>query len=303
MKKTYKILLCSLSISASFAQTSSLLLDTEVSKLPTWEEHLHYQINQSKDTLYIAVGKQVEEFLYQEDHYTSDGLWQGVDRFVWQGENQLRVYRYDGSESRINLKDNRLFEHNQLCASGESISTTYDWNLSQLNRITTRKGDSLKETVFIYRDQDAKLLKVKLYVNGIQTKTLKLSYNKLGHLQKEELYAKDQLIGLATYAYNDSLLNNVLVMDLSSKGQQLKETLHFSFWDNGDYQIETLYYTGSPNNALKSSLCTFDSAGRLLRKEIKYVDNQDLEKEIYLYRYPQEEPTDFEVLSLQALGR
>jgi len=303
MKKTYKIFIACLSFSATFAQTPKLLSDQEMHTIPTWNEHLHFTINKSKDTSYIAVGNQADKFLYQEDHYTADGMWQGVDRYVWQGDNLLRIYFYDGSEAMVSIAENRILEYHQVFLDGSNSFTSYQWEQERLKRISTQIGDTLQERVFVYRPSDQKLQKIKSYQNGLELQTLKFSYNSIGLLQKEELWSKDEILCIATYTYRDSLLQSAVVMDLKREGQQLKETHYYTYLNNGLYQRETRHYSAQTKEYEKLSLCTFDSNGSLLRKEINYVDHQQLEKEVFLYRYPQKEGTDFEVLSLQASGR
>lgn len=303
MKKTYLISLVSLICSASFGQFPALISTAHQSPVPEWNEYIHYQINTNKDTLYRSIGKQVEPFLYQEEFFSSEAYWQGVDRYVWEGENQVRIYRYNGSETLIKLEGDKIIEINNLDSKANQSIAIFKYNNDLLERVSIKSGQELKEEIFVYDEGANRLVKLKFYLNGERQKVLKFSYGLNGNLAKEELWAFGNLQSIATYSYRDSLLQSLSIIDLQQPAQHLKESRRYTYSDDGAYQIEKTFFQALDTEIIQKSIVNFDAQGRKIKEEISYSDNAKLEKEVFLFSYPQEENLDYEVLSLQADGR
>lgn len=281
------------------AQKQSLLKPDVQSIVPQWEESLHYAINKVKDTIYLSVGAKVNEVLLQEDHFNSEGYWEGVDRFVWEGEEQVRVYHYDGKEELIRLNEYGAVSNTILDANGLKEEINYQWDKERIVRMAHQSNQGLEEQVYVYHPDNSRLVKVKYFYNGVEEQQLRLSYAKNGFLQKEELWVKGELSIIATHSYKEALLTSSSVINLSEESHQLQEIHNYRHLDNGQTEQEISHFSGSLAALNARTLCTFDDQGRLLKLSIEYLEDPELHKEVFLYQYPERETAVLEALNLK----
>ena len=303
MSKTSATLFMCLVLTLVGAQSQNLLKPNAESGIPQWQESLHYTINMVKDTTYLSVGARVNEVLFQEDHFSKEGFWQGVDRFVWEGEEQVRVYHYNGQEERIGLSQFGISSNSILYANGQREKITYSYDGAKISRMHRQSAESLEEQIYLYHPENGLLLKIKFFYNGEEQQQLRFSYGKNGFLQKEELWVNDELSLIATYSYKDGALLSSSLIQLSSEGHQLKETHKYTYLDNGYLEERISHFSGSEAILNASSLRTFDNDGRLLNLTTEYLNDSELYKEVFLYRYPEQETEVLEVLNLKTGGR
>lgn len=296
MKHTFKILIALLSSSFAFAQNQGILMQEQSLRIPYWQEYLHYQIDHRKDTIHRASGLKVEEYLYQEDHYSARGTWQGVDRYLWEGENRLRIYYYDGKEALIDLQEQGLVNRTLVSTAGGAKESQYHYQQGLLQRVSTKKGDSLFEQVYVYRKTDQRLMKIKSFANGEELSVLKFAYNGEGLLQKEELWQAQNLIKMATYSYRQKRLTGASVLNLKSEKQMIRQLYQYQYQDDGS---KTTYCTifANAEDIERKETYRYDQHGRLISKVLEYSDHKELEQEVFLYRYAEKEVQDLEVLN------
>lgn len=303
MRKTSATFFICLVLNGVGAQSQSLLKPNAESGIPQWQESLHYAINTVKDTIYLSVGARVNEVLLQEDHFSPEGFWQGVDRFVWEGEEQVRVYHYNGQEELIGLNQNGISSNTILYANGQEEKITYSYNGAKISRMHRQSAESLEEQIYLYHPENGRLLKIKFFYNGEEQQQLRFSYCKNGSLQKEELWVNGELSLIATYSYKEGVMLSSSLIQLSPEGHQLKEIHKYTYLDNGNLE-ETISHFSGPEAILNAlSLRTFDMEGRLLKLTTEYLNDSELYKEVFLYRYPEQETEVLEVLNLKTGGR
>ncbi len=303
MNKVYPVFYLCLILSVSKAQQYTLLNDESHYEAPLWKESLHYIVDKNKDTLTLSVGSRVDDYLLQQDHYKADGYWQGVDRFVWEGEDQLRVYHYDGAEDLVLFENGQIQEWMSKKPTAAPRSIAYHYTGGLLKRVSTQTGNDLNEEVYLYRVGDSALQKVKYFSNGDLESEVRFTYCSNGKLQKEELWSDGEIQKIATHSYENQILQRSSVLNIQNAHNQLESVCQYQFLDDGTSQTSIQYYSLTETKVEKESLCTFDSKGRLISKELRYWDHEEILKEVFLFSFPERETEDFEVLNLNADSR
>lgn len=278
-----------------------LLSDFAVEK-PQWKEYLHYQINPAQDTLYLSNGHHLQAGMLQADRYDTSGYWLGVDRWVWESPQVLRTYDHQGLETRTewSLSGNCLAADYQK--AGNYYSCKFEYSDSLISRISISEDEVLEEYVFVYQGKQNRLNKVKHYKNGEELGEIRMTYNSAGELMMEEYWQSGNLNLLATYGYEEGVLQTIALMNLGSGKGQLKEQHFYAYTDDGMRFEESHYYLTTNGEDSLVEHRTFDSENRIVKRLTIHHD-QKLRKDIEVYSYPVDASTEIEILSLHAEKR
>ncbi len=283
------------------AQELPFLLQSYEETKPEWTEFLQMQINPLGDTIYMANGQRLDPALSHCDTYDSLGNWQGVDRCVWESENVLRVYHYQGSEEMIVWEEEGRLLKKIETGLDYQIETDYIYENNRIERISISQKDSLEEWVFVYQGQQQRLIKVKHFQNGKDLGVIQLSYNALNQKALEEYWEQGELQKLLSFTYDDqSNIQTILVMDQGPQGAFLSAKLEYSWNKNGAKQELTSLFTKDAT-VVKTRRRTFDQENRLIKvQHLNFSPNTY--QEIKIYAYSADEKS-MENISLHAQGR
>lgn len=283
------------------AQELPFLLQSYKETKPEWTEFLQMQINPLGDTIYTANGQRLDAALSHCDTYDSLGNWQGVDRWVWESENVLRVYHYQGSEEMIVWEEEGRLLKKIETGLDYQIETDYIYENNRIERISISQKDSLEEWVFVYQGQQQRLIKVKHFQNGKDLGVIQLSYNALGQKAIEEYWEQGELQKLLSFTYDDQAnIQTILVMNQGPQGAFLSAKLEYSWHKNGAKQELTSLFTKDAT-VVKTRRRTFDQENRLVKvQHLNFSPNTY--QEIKIYAYSADEKS-MENISLHAQGR
>lgn len=297
-KLTFSLILLGAFSFAKAQDLPFLLREYAVAK-PLWQEYLHYQINPAQDTLYLSNGRLLQAGMLQADRYDTSGYWLGVDRWVWESAQVLRTYNHLGIETRTEWSPAGNCLSADFQDAANYYSHLYEYTDSLLSRISISDELNLEEYVFVYQGKQHRLHKVKHYINGEEIGEIRMSYNIEGELMMEEYWQAGNLSLLATFAYQEGILQNIALMDVQSGLGQLKEQHFFDSLEEGmRYERSHYYLVGQAEDSLVVHR-TFDQQDRIvMRQTIRH--DQKLRKDIEVYSYPEDQTTEIEVLSLRA---